>query len=1110
MYDDPLACAGPEPDLARRAQILAHLERIGPGPRATYETLCGLLDAPEPLPAASMLLHHMVRELESALREVMRERRADDDPQGTGFDGAERRRQQILAMIEGLEVTPGGDAEKRRVQILKSVGELELAAGKENQKAEIKAITAALGVEQDVVAAWMALAGKAQGWAHRRNLDAPEAFDLEVRERIDRLEWVFDKILDAHAARYAAFVRDRLTALLAIEAPTKQDAARLRTQFPQDTLTQQAFFDAATRAWLGPLRSARMFNNPPGLVDAGDGYVSFPWWPASSYLVRMAEQARLHPGQDAEAAKACSADQVKIVEIAVSVPASENPRIGMDLARIARLLAPERAARLAGNLATALGNRHVIGVEHYAAAAVALAVGGQGAAAATVLRALLALGGDEAGAPSTRIGDWEYGEVLRRSAPLVADAMGVEALEVFASILAEASETDTAVVWLPTVEGAQTDESMFDPWAGLVAAVRDIAVRLVDAGAPAERVLGLLPLQPAGVLARIHLHLLRLEQFAAHLPDQVRAAMTDPGLLHASVTEPEWLRLLEARAEMLTEAERAAVQAAIEAGPDTGQWQRTTGARRASAVPLLEATWRLERYSAAAAILDEAGREALALLREVYGTAPFQRPHTEGTVDITARAAPVGAVAAAATARELADALIAVKNALAASQDPVSSLNAEFALGTQVSSTVAAHAAPLSAEAGALTELDENLTAHALSGFTRAVRGGAVLDWAGLEPFVSAAAAAPGTARWEAVMLLRAAVETDALPTDAAGWVWPILSGALTPHENTDPARDAALRAEVVRTVAAFARWARRAGYESVAADVLAGIDPRTVPDPVAVAVGAETWTLFELGHRAAAERLADLTPGTAGFTGYLSSDDPATDRQMLGAFGQALTAAALPEADHQRIGLRLLRLYFAGVLGLQPGGLAERWWRHERTAAESVRGLAVILAQSRLQSGKAGDAFNAYVDWRLAALAPKPGSTLRGPARMELMTLAPTCLRTAPTGEAVARLARILNVTGDLPTAPEMWRDLLEASRTDPVAVLDLLHEWSKRLTQASLAPGRRDEQIEAIWRAALDSGDSAQVELATRAINRAAAAGFHYYLSLLAPARGANQGQA
>ena len=808
MHDDPLDAAVPRPDPARRARVLGHLERIGPGPRATYETLCGLLDAPEPLPAASMLLHHMVRELESALREVMREGRSEEDAQG----GAEQRRQQILALIDGLEVVPDGDGEQRRVQILELVRGLELAAGKERQKAEIKAITAALGVEQEVVDAWTALAGKAQGWAHRRNLEAPEAFDVEVRERIDQLEWVFDKILDAHATRFTQFVHERLMALLAIEAPTKADATRLRTQFSQDALTQQAFFGVATRVWLGPLQSAKMFNKPPGLADEGDGYVSFPWWPASSYLVRMAEQAQLDSDQEAEQVKASIADQARIVDIAVNIPASENPRIGMDLAHIACLVAPERAARLAGSLATALGNRHVIGVEYYAAAAAAMAAGGQGAAAATVLRALLALEGEEAGTPGTRIGDWEYGEVLRRHANAVADAMGFEALQLFASILADADEAGAAAVRLPTVEGAQTAEYMFDPWVELVATVRDTAVRLVDAVTPAEQVLACLPLETAGVLARIHLHLLGLEQFAATLPDQVRAAMTDPGLLHADATEPELLRLLEARAEMLTEAERPALQAAIEAGPDTEAWRRAGPTLQPNALRLLEAKWRLERYSAAAAILDDAGRKALASLREVYGTAPFQRPRTEQLMDISAPQTPLSAVAAAATARELADALTAAKSAAAASGDPLRTLNAEFALGTQMSSTVAAHAAALSAEADALTELDENLIAHALNGFAQAARGGAVLDWAGLEPLVTTAAAARGTGRYEAVRLVRTAVQTDALPVDAAGWVWQILSDALEPDENADPARDAAHRAEVVHTVADFARWARRGG----------------------------------------------------------------------------------------------------------------------------------------------------------------------------------------------------------------------------------------------------------------------------------------------------------
>jgi hypothetical protein len=1086
--------------------MLRHLERLGSGPRATYATLCGLLDAPEPLPAASMLLYHMVRELESALRAVMREAGSEQEENDPGPSAPEQRRQEILAMITGLELAPGGDGEQLREEILSALGELQLAPAGERQKEEIRAITAALGVEAEVAAAWIALAGKAQGWAHRRNLDAPEALDPEVRERLDQLEWVFDKVLDAHAARYAESVKERLAALLANESPTKQDAARLRTAFPQDLLTQQAFFTSADRTWLVPLQGARIFKNPPGLAEPGDPYGSFPWWPASDYLVRMAEQAQLDAELDAEQVKARTTDQAKILEIAAAIPASENPRIGMDLARIARFLTPQRAARLAGNLATALGNRYVIGAEHYAGAAAALAAGGQGAAAATVLRALLALGGGEAGTPSTRVGDREYGEVLRRCVPAVADAMGIEALKLLVGILTQATGPDNAQVWLRTVEGAQCDEHMFDPWAGLVASVRDCAVRLVQAGTPAEQVLACLPLEPAGVLARIHLHLLGLEPFATALPDQARAAMADPVLLHASVTEPEFLRLLDVRAGLLDEAERAELQAAIEAGPDIEEWRRVNPALRDEALPLLEARWRLERYAAASEILDESGRTALERMVEVYGTAPFQRPRTERRLDPSPPPgpAPTGAVAAVTTAPELAAALAAARDAAAAERDPMRTLNPMWALGTQLRDAVTARATAFSAEAGALTEIGEHLTGYALSGFAQAVRAGAVLDWAGLEPLMTTAAHARGTARCEAVRLVRTAVETKALPAEAAGWVWPILAAALNPDPDADPAHDAAHRAEVVHTVADFALWAHQAGYASDAAATLAGLDPAALADPVAVAVGEVTWTLFEVGHPAALERLAALTPGMAGFTGYLRSYHPGVERQMLGTFGQALAAAELSDADHQKIGLRLLRLYFAGVIGLQPGGLAERWWRHKRTTAEAVRDLASILAWSRLEAGQDGESFNAYLDWRLNALTPAPGTFVQGPARAEMMTLAPTCLRTAPAGQALTRLRRILATIGDLPAAPEMWQRLLEASRTEQATVLELLHAWSTYLTGASLAPGRRDEEINAIWRAGLDSHDPVLVELATRAINRAASAGFHGYLSLLQPSSG------
>ncbi|MBR7825776.1 hypothetical protein KDK95_05610 [Actinospica sp. MGRD01-02] len=1106
MHETSLRAPGlPLPDPARRARIRVHLERLGAGPRANFETLCALVDAAEQLPSGFMLIHHMMRELESALREVLRESKAVTDPDG---GPGERRRAQILAMLADLPLVAGEQAEARRAEVAAGIAELELAGSGENQRKEIRAIAAGLDLAAEVVAGWAGLAGELHGWAHRRNLEPPRPVDAEVLERVDLLERILDEALDAHATRYGTFVHERLRALLALDAPTKTHAQALPKDFPQDTLTQQVFFTEAGPAWITPLHTAKVFRNPPGLLEDG----GVPWWPASAYLVRMAEQAQITEQTDPDEAARRASVQVEIVQAAQGIPDSENPRVGMDLARIARLLEPDRAVRLTDQLVRALAAPHVLGPEHYAAAAAVLA-DGHGDAAAKVLRALLALDAaeDGYGAPSTRIGDWEYGEVLRTHVPVLVDTMGIDALKLFASLVAEsAGDAEIATVWLPAVADAQATEPLFDPRVGLVAAARDVAVRLAEAGTEVEAILAVLPLAPAGLLARIRLHLLGLEPFAAAVPDLVREVISDPGLLHERATETEFLRLVQARAELLAPAERATLQTAIEAGPDTAAWQERRleqgGSELAAEVlALLETAWRLDRYAAAAAILDDAGREVLGNLVETHGTAPFQRPRIR-PVGGFARSAQAAELAGAQSSRELADRLAAAAEAAdGQDQDPLEALSAASGLGGELRAAVAAGAAAYSADAAELAEAEAHLVACALGGFGDGLRRGAVLDWDGLQPLVAAAAAARGTARYEAVVLLRTAAEIGALPAHAAGWVWPILAGALSPDPSSEPAPDAAHRGQAVHAVAAFASWARQAEIEEAqaAVDALAGLDPGTEPGPVAEAVGAETATLRVLGHPAAGERLAALAPGTTGFTGYLRSDDLPADRVMLPLFEQALNVE-LPAADHQKLGIRLLRLYFNDELDLAPGGLAERWWRHPRTDGQTRRGLALTLAAARLEADGERDLFNRYVDWRLDALGPQPGAVLTGPERLELLTLAPTCLRTAPTGEALARLARILAAAGDLPGEPRAWQWLVEAYRTEPLAVLDLLHEWSKHLSSsAGLAAGRRDEQITEIWTAALNSDDPAQIELATKAINRAAAAGYPSYLQLTTTAQ-------
>ena len=93
---------------------------------------------------------------------------------------------------------------------------------------------------------------------------------------------------------------------------------------------RQYFFSRLNNPlWIGPLRERGYFNNPPGLKKLPDGYVQYPHWPELSYLVAIAEEA---PDQ--------------VVEIILSLPKTDNPRVYDDVLAIALKLEGQKSAGL--------------------------------------------------------------------------------------------------------------------------------------------------------------------------------------------------------------------------------------------------------------------------------------------------------------------------------------------------------------------------------------------------------------------------------------------------------------------------------------------------------------------------------------------------------------------------------------------------------------------------------------------------------------------------------------------------------------------------------------------------------------------------------------------
>ena len=103
----------------------------------------------------------------------------------------------------------------------------------------------------------------------------------------------------------------------------------------------QYFFDTRNSpAWLEPLSENGFFKNPPAPVRDGQ-YISFPPWPESRYLVRMARSPEA---------------QETVLRIALAIPATENSRVHDDLADIALSLPPQQSARLVPQISAAITN----------------------------------------------------------------------------------------------------------------------------------------------------------------------------------------------------------------------------------------------------------------------------------------------------------------------------------------------------------------------------------------------------------------------------------------------------------------------------------------------------------------------------------------------------------------------------------------------------------------------------------------------------------------------------------------------------------------------------------------------------------------------------------
>jgi len=512
-------------------------ELVGPGPAAFFRDACWLMANPEALHSTAHLVAHLLREIESAFREV-----------------------------------------------LKPVAEDASAVSEEDSrhKEQIKQILSAIGIGENTPAAeaWFDLAAKLHGFAHRRGLDIPRS-PKAISDLWNRSQTLIDVLLQAIREHFLTWIQV-LDRLLVQKQPTREDVKTLAQEIPNNAITRGYFFDRLENPeWLEPLWSKGFFKYPPLPVrDEEKGTIRFPPWPEARYLARMAKHKPdvvaeiIQQMEDTENAAVLQA----LIEAALAMP----PEVSVTLVDKALKWAatpylfpplPEKLGALLAHWAQAGKAEEALRL-----ASVLLDISLDANDTDTAYQLL--------SGPKPR----DYEQILEEHYPELVRIAPFPALELLCDLLDKAIRLslrpgenhegeDFSATWRPAIEDHPQNRGD-DVRKALVTGIRDTAEMIVRQGkVPLEEMVAFFEVKPWKVFRRIALHLLRV--FHEQAKGLVAARLTDREFFEDVGVRHEYILLLRKGFSALSSEDQHTVLRWIEEGPDIEQfreeWQERHG-----------------------------------------------------------------------------------------------------------------------------------------------------------------------------------------------------------------------------------------------------------------------------------------------------------------------------------------------------------------------------------------------------------------------------------------------------------------------------------------------------------------------------------------------------
>ena len=524
----------------QQEKIIQRLYRlVGPGPALFYKDACWLM-VNEPHPSSTTLLvSHLLREIESALRDVLEP--FMNHRNFTNKNGDEEQKEEILAVLHALEIS----------------------------------------LNDPIAVAWLGITGQGRKSlnkrAHRNALEVPRPYDGEFVEFWYNMGDVLDKVLYLFEAKYIVIL-DQLDNFRKKEKPDNGDAKSLKNNIPNNIAAFSYFFtDLDNPAWLKPLLNEGLFSSPPEPIENKDeGTISFPQWPQSRYLIAMAP---LKPGL--------------VSEIILGIKTT-NGGVQAELLDAICQFPPDLAAKHVEQV-----NQWKINVPYLLGIKIGqfislLSRGKENEGAALLTREFLHLeanrsinSGEETDKtfpislkPRSGINKWEYSEFLKHNfvdfcteAPREALTIVINALEDAILLSGDRRNKDFrdfSEIWRPAIENNPQNQGFDEPKYELVTAVRDSAEYCITRDPKSlEAILNELEKKQWTIFKRLALHLIRL--FGSNNSQLVEAHIINESLFNYSPVHHEYVYLVKDLFSKLDESKQIKFLSWIKKGPKIRQ-----------------------------------------------------------------------------------------------------------------------------------------------------------------------------------------------------------------------------------------------------------------------------------------------------------------------------------------------------------------------------------------------------------------------------------------------------------------------------------------------------------------------------------------------------------